>query len=266
MNNFLLLFFTFFTISNLSAQIDLPFYTGFDIPEETVGWDEYRLGDLNPFYNWHFTQDGVLKHFYPVGGEEITNDWMVSPALNFENGAFMDSIRFKSSGFGFPFGLDTVAMYHLAGSQDPELATEVNLIKVFTDEDFMNDDIWKVFYDIELPTTLGNSYIAFRYQTIVNWFDVSIDDIAISQPLSVDDLLLETEIEIYPNPSSEWVNVKLEEGIQLSALRITDINGKEIQSYNPLDRRLDISELSSGHYLLQLVSEDHSVVKKLVVE
>ena len=113
------IFLLFVAIAN--CQEALPYST--DFAEDDGEWTQYRTGTTpDDTYTWQISF-GELQHFYPVGGTELTNDWMVSPELDLANGGAISSLDYKFSGFGFPFDLDTIAVYLITGSQNPSEAT-----------------------------------------------------------------------------------------------------------------------------------------------
>lgn len=101
--------------------------------------------------------------------------------------------------------------------------------------------------------------------------EMVIDDITVnaSTVLSVDELVLDRAISIFPNPSNGLINVK-NSGIELLDAIVTNINGRTITTFDldssREDFQLDISSLvSSGIYFLKLTSQNSSIIKKLII-
>ena len=124
----ILLFLTFLTTSFSSNLFSQTYKTGFDNMTEQSGWAQYRVGVIDPFYEWEYSAFEALSnpncilHNYPVGGTEVTDDWFVSPVFDFSEGGMIDSVWHRFSGFGLPLAGDTIAIYLINGSADPELA------------------------------------------------------------------------------------------------------------------------------------------------
>ena len=80
-------------------------------------------------------------------------------------------------------------------------------------------------------------------------------------------------MDIYPNPASDYVNVEISGLFNASQIEIYDITGKRIIKQAVLNENLDgsitkrvnVSQLRSGIYILKLVDEDKELVKKLIV-
>ena len=75
---------------------------------------------------------------------------------------------------------------------------------------------------------------------------------------------------IYPNPTSGIVNLASKNKITLESAKIYSVQGNLVKTFSgkelELSNELNISELSSGVYFLQLQSGKSSLVKKLIVE
>ncbi|WP_422104545.1 Ig-like domain-containing protein [Winogradskyella sp.] len=85
---------------------------------------------------------------------------------------------------------------------------------------------------------------------------------------------LDFEFSVYPNPSSDIVNVRLAGSIALSRIYLYDITGKliysDIISNENLGtvgtRRINVSELHPGMYYLKLVDVRQEISKKIMVK
>ncbi len=257
-----------------TAQTDLPYYTGFDNATQQQGWTQYRTGDEGDFNEWYyvtintFSAPQSLYHNYPVGGSEVTDDWYVSPAFDFSGGGMIDSLRYHFSGFGTPFGIDTVGIYLLNGAQDPEIASR-SLLFSFHDTTYVNDNVWRKLENVEIPATSGESYIAFRYTTVVNWLDVRFDNLAISgnSDVGIDQPgWNENVLTVFPNPAKDYATLSFSENIVISRTELIGMTGKVIRTYPGNSYVLDFSEVTSGQYVLKVFSERGVIVHKILIE
>ena len=251
------------------SQEILPYYCDFDQDTHESEWEFYRLGANTDeeFYTWEFEND-ELVHYYPVGGTVVTDDWIVSPEFDFSNGGSIDSVSHAFGGFGFPTEEDTVMIYVITGSSNPNLAWNLTPLKLLTDETYNPDNIWRKSYNLSIPSMSGESHIAFRYKTINNWLDVRIDDLHISGgPLSDDDMIVDQRIEVFPNPSSDYITI---DGITAnSTVRILNVAGQTVFESNPTisQMRLDIQNFTKGLYILNVQTANQiSTSQKLVIE
>jgi len=68
--------------------------------------------------------------------------------------------------------------------------------------------------------------------------------------------------EIYPNPATDYVKFR---GIDVVKAQVLTVNGKEIMNLSVQDNTLNISSLSSGTYLLKLITKDNKlIIHKLI--
>jgi hypothetical protein len=69
-------------------------------------------------------------------------------------------------------------------------------------------------------------------------------------------------LKVYPNPSSEILNLKLPKGLLESGYQICNANGKILQSgvIHTGTNQINISKLSAGIYCLKLTAESHNPV------
>lgn len=264
-----------FSIS-LEAQTSLPYSTGFDNSSEQAGWTEYRKGaTTDTFYLWNFSGlspnslPNCLAHDYPVGGTQITDDWFVSPPFSFPKGGTIDSIWHSFSGFGTPMAGDTIALYLLTGDQDPSLASSKTLLYLYSDSTYLNDNTWRLKSNILIPPVSGQSFIAFKYTTTSNWLDVKFDDIKINGDTStgINSLIInEKELIIFPNPASNYIIIDRTSDFSISEIKLIDIFGKEVKTFESSDKKLNVSELLPGQYFLRIKTENGILVKKIMKE
>lgn len=99
-------------------------------------------------------------------------------------------------------------------------------------------------------------------------YDVYVDDIMMASGFNVDILddiseQLSSNIKIYPNPAVNFVNIDLPEN---SEYRIVNIYGSQITDYAIADKseRINISDLESGIYFVQILNKGVSSSKKFI--
>ncbi|MFT6214302.1 MAG: hypothetical protein ACJAS3_000694 [Roseivirga sp.] len=84
-----------------------------------------------------------------------------------------------------------------------------------------------------------------------------------------DDIVDENEVNLYPNPSTEWVTIDLTSApLMIPDVSIIDMNGVIIWSKTKVaSRRLNVnvSNYPAGTYIVKVASEKGTVLKKLIV-
>ena len=85
---------------------------------------------------------------------------------------------------------------------------------------------------------------------------------------SILDLSLGNSIKIYPNPSRNSMTISNSSGIQMNALLVYDMSGRLIKAIDlrgmEQERTIDLSNLSSGIYMLHVQSDDALATKRWV--
>lgn len=123
---------------------------------------------------------------------------------------------------------------------------------------------------VNLASYLG-SVVNFRFRGITgtSWeSDLAIDDISVSGTVDVNEIALENEFSVYPNPSNGIFNFSYNGGESLS-VKVVDVNGKTIYS-NMLNNNsngvIDLNSYSKGMYLIVLNNGSSVVTKKIIKE
>lgn len=81
-------------------------------------------------------------------------------------------------------------------------------------------------------------------------------------PLAVNEIELNKDLSLYPNPSSSKLTIELEEVI--SSITIFDAMGNAIQANLTSSNSIDVSELSNGVYVLQVETEKGVARQKFI--
>jgi len=74
-------------------------------------------------------------------------------------------------------------------------------------------------------------------------------------------------VDLFPNPASDKISIKLDESFELTSIEIYDVKGSKI-SFDINDKILDLKDFSKGIYNMKLYSEklNKIIVKKFLVE
>jgi hypothetical protein len=85
---------------------------------------------------------------------------------------------------------------------------------------------------------------------------------ATCEALSVNDNFL-SQLSVYPNPTKDIVTIKMPSNIEVVSMKLFDVLGNLVKK-NANTTRLDVSNLSSGLYLLDITTTVGSITKKIV--
>ncbi|MEH6535885.1 MAG: T9SS type A sorting domain-containing protein [Psychroserpens sp.] len=84
--------------------------------------------------------------------------------------------------------------------------------------------------------------------------------------LDIVEQLIKMDVLLYPNPASQIVNIKPNDGIIISSVDLYNISGQKIRIELSSNNSLNVSSLADGIYLLNIFSDNGSVTKRLIIK
>jgi D-alanyl-D-alanine carboxypeptidase len=86
-------------------------------------------------------------------------------------------------------------------------------------------------------------------------------------PTAIDNLQSQSQVLVYPNPTSEFVTIESSMLNSTDVCQILDFNGRILMQQSLDQTKINVSELKDGIYFLQVISENNQTVftQKLVV-
>jgi len=133
-------------------------------------------------------------------------------------------------------------------------------------------------FKIDISNYTGNTLkLAFVYQGSVanSGYQLTIDDITITESSStgLDDLVILNNIKTYPNPTTDKLNVSFNSNSNGSGIiKIIDLTGKGVFlkkiDYNVGTNHFtyEMESILKGVYLLNIESDNNSIIKKLITQ
>lgn len=214
-----------------------------------------------------------------------TNNQFISEKFLFWfNGSYMDEYRtvFEYDEMGVKTNKITQYYTGLSWTNiDREIYnySSVGYLTQITMSDWEDDD----FEDTERFTFTNNTYgqhlrmdsevwmgsewisMPMFYQTPKFYYEEFDENGAVS---GLTEKSEENKIEIYPNPASDFINVKCKDQ-NIEHIKIVDINGKlvfeTISSFHANEVQIPVSQLQSGVYILHVTSRNQIVASTFVV-
>lgn len=107
--------------------------------------------------------------------------------------------------------------------------------------------------------------LAFRYDNYASGF--SVDNVQIGETVLAVNENQVSNFDVYPNPVNDLINISNTQNVNVNKVTVTDLNGrvvKEAKYSNVSNAQLNVSDLSSGVYMLNIASDKGSSVKKIV--
>jgi len=117
-------------------------------------------------------------------------------------------------------------------------------------------------------TTLANLTGALRACTPLKEYNSLIE---LKNPTGINNIVAaDSKLIVYPNPSSNNINLLLKTPVTNATIRITDMTGKEVISTyvlaNDKPTSIGISNLSHGMYFVEVITEKKTEVEKFIKE
>ena len=188
--------------------------------------------------------------YSPAG---TADDWLISPSLSL--GTFGNKLSFKAKSYdgSFPDGFQVFASTH-------------NVIDSFIQQDTLltvtaQSPYWtRYFVSLDSFDLTGETiYLAFRNNSEDQYL-LSLDSIyvGIEHPVNTEELSHVPEVRIFPNPTSQQLNIVTGKTIQ--KIEILTIGGQLILSSK--SGTVDVSQLPQGVYFIKICTPVGFAVRK----
>ena len=103
----------------------------------------------------------------------------------------------------------------------------------------------------------GNGYTSY---SSLGYYE--LEGTIASSFVSVGDDLSDIDLEIFPNPSTDFINIRTE--VEFTEVKIFAVSGKQIANFNN-STRINVSELAAGKYFLKLINNESVVASKRII-
>jgi photosystem II stability/assembly factor-like uncharacterized protein len=85
-----------------------------------------------------------------------------------------------------------------------------------------------------------------------------------NNPLSVENTLLSSKIDIHPNPVSNLLNFNINESISITKIKVFDVTGNLLIEINDNFKSIDMNKYASGIYFVKVMTNDGVLTKKIL--
>jgi len=103
--------------------------------------------------------------------------------------------------------------------------------------------------------TVHNYELYFGAGNLYKYFDANL--------LSVSDLDIQQDIRLFPNPTT--THFTLNTNYNINDVKIHDVQGKLIQSFQGNNKQYNVEDLTSGIYFVSIKSDNGKITKKLII-
>ena len=231
---------------------------GIDIPPQ-----DYPSTGLDPWEKWDITETTSFGYVHSgdsaawIGGtavEEPKHDWLMTPLISIpenENAMMYYWLWYHSEmSFVNRFYIMIYDNETDMWEQAYLLANEFNSPYHYTEEYKLDLNPW-VGKDIKIAFVKNGTY------------QMAMDDIRVlsSGTDNVDDVVLSSEIEIYPNPANDFVTIRTHNNIG-DLITISDISGRTLitEEVTADDIQINIADLAKGLYIIKVGDKSEKLI------
>ena len=237
-------------------------------PDNGTGWDKVSTGTTPvPGFNGGTVTsctDGLTAMAfcsYATGGTSptVSNQWLITPQINSVGANF--ALNFWMRKFGNY--IDNVKILVSTGGN--AVADFTNTVATLN---FAAADSGWINYNYPLSGYSGqNIYIAFNEYVSDNATDgafISVDNVQVGQNASVNELTSKIYTNLYPIPTKE--NLNIEATNKINNIKVVNMVGKVVMDkvIDSKFSKLDLSNLTSGVYFLQMEFNEGIITKRFV--
>lgn len=83
-------------------------------------------------------------------------------------------------------------------------------------------------------------------------------------PNGINNVADKIHLSVFPNPATDYMNISYDEKTKVRSICISDIDGKKIMDYDKSEKKIQVSSLSFGIYLLQIETDKGTAIKKFI--
>lgn len=251
------------------------------VPTYNTSLEETSLG----FLGWRSSVTGTTEDwFLNAGGvgSTLVQNGAVS-AVTFSKSTAVSTSRLFSRGISLTAGQVSTITYYVrnylatgsTGTANYQLTvgnaqTAAAQTTVLATETGLANTAFALKTYTFTPTTSGIYYFGFLHNSAANagTHALILDNFTVSQVLSTSDFLA-SKFSVYPNPVKDVISISNTDNVLVNGITISDLNGrmvKQIKYNNISDIQINVSDLSSGIYMMNISSDKGTATKKIVKE
>lgn len=243
---------------------------------EQADYDQWTLVDADgDGFNWTITEfnaplGSALESF---SWDEATNaaltpdNYAVSPPINCSAEASVWLNWFDASYANATFSNEKFAVYVVTSVTEILAGTFPS--PVF--ETTLSGEGPEAFRSIDISDQAANEtmvYIVFRHYDCTDQLSLVIDEISLTtdEVVSVDENVVAAEVNMYPNPATDVLNVQF--AGDMAAIAVMSLDGKVIinENANGTSKAINVAELPAGTYLCEVRFADGTISRKRFVK
>jgi hypothetical protein len=234
-------------VTNISASTNISVFPQPDALVNVVGDVISCANDTMPTYFWYY--DGVL-----ISGE-------TGPSITMtESGYYTVFVQneFGCSSTSEPYlYCAPIEAFWNAAADQLSVADTYDTYQWFYNGMLLQGAI--TYYLISPPNGVYAVQVTNSYGCVITSDMITVN-------VGVDEIAMEDQLNIYPNPVNDVLNVQWNNTTESANLSIRDLSGRLVLAERVANGNavLDLSNLSSGNYILELQTTDRTIRKQVI--
>lgn len=242
---------------------DISDWTLIDVDGDTNNWgDQFEI--LNQ-QQQPVTGKGLISRSWQTVALTPDN-WAITPAINLSQAQGTVTLNWKVQAAAAEWDEENYTVY---------VAT-TNTAAAFTASPVQFNEIYpgtgagELFNrTLDLSSFAGEStvYIAFRHHDTTDEDFLYIDDVVVTTSTLGVNSNLASQFSVFPNPATNVININNADNILVNGVEIIDINGRTVKSAKfdgVSNAQINISDLATGMYMMNIASDKGTTTKKIV--
>lgn len=187
------------------------------------------------------------------------NDWLITPQITL--GSTGNVLKFWAKSCDTQFGAERFKVGISTTGTAPANFTIISASPYITNPATAQ---W-VEYTYNLDASYNDQQVYIAINCVSNdQFGFAIDDFKVTTTGTVSNEKFFTEnFNLYPNPTSDVLNISSKNGLEMKEIKITDLSGRIVRTLNNATT-INVSDLSAGTYLIDITTNEGKASSKFI--
>lgn len=205
------------------------------------------------------------KHMLCIGAQAVpappalNNDWLISPQMTL--GSSGNVLTFWAKSCDTQYGAEKFKV----GISSGNTTSNVTLLSTGNFVTTPANITW-IQYTYTVPASFNGQSVYFSINCVSDdQFGFAVDDFKVTTTgtLSTDNFF-KSNFAVYPNPATDVINISNVNGLEITKSTITDINGRIVKEINSSLNTINVGDLTTGVYFLNVTTTTGNGTTKIV--
>lgn len=194
-----------------------------------------------------------------AAGQSVNNDWLISPKITLGNSG--NVLKFWAKSCDADYGDERFKVGISTTGTTPSSFTVISATPYITNPSTAQ---W-VEYTFNLDASYNGQDVYIGINCVSDdQFGFAIDDFKVTTAgnVSTEDFFKEN-FTMYPNPTTDVLNIMSKNGLNANEIRISDLTGKVVKVQKDAST-INVSDLATGTYLIDITTNEGKATSKFI--